>query len=159
QATAGKVSEEVPPTPDNLYAIAKAATESLVHTLRADYGRDVLTIRLSNVYGTGEISRESRPRVSMVSTMIHDALTTGLIKISRPDDRRDWTFTADIGQAVVHLLATPRLNHALYNVASEQTVTTQQMAQHIQALLPETEIVIDTITSAPPLARQGYLSH
>ncbi|MCA9916154.1 MAG: NAD(P)-dependent oxidoreductase [Anaerolineae bacterium] len=156
--TAGKVTEDAPPTPDNLYAIAKSATESLVQTLRRDYGRDVITIRLSNVYGTGEISRESRPRVSLIGKLIREALTTGRMHISHPDDLRDWTFTADIGQAIVSLLDAPQLTYALYNVASEQTVTTQQLAQHIQALLPETELVINS-DATPNLARQGYLSH
>ncbi|MEQ8676975.1 MAG: NAD(P)-dependent oxidoreductase [Aggregatilineales bacterium] len=157
-STTGKVSEDQPPTPDGLYAIAKSATESLVQTLRREYGRDVITIRLSNVYGTGEISRESRPRVGLINKLIHSALTAGKMTILNPDELRDWTSTTDIGQAVVSLIDAPALNYALYNVASEQTLTTRQLAEEIQALLPETSLVIsDDVRQI--LARQGYLSH
>ena len=157
-STTGKVTEDHPPTPAGLYATAKSATESLVQTLRGEYGRDVITIRLSNVYGTGEISRESRPRVGLINQLIHSALTTASMTILNPDELRDWTFTADIGGAVVSLIDAPELNYALYNVASEQTLTTRQLAEEIQALLPKTTLVISD-DERPILARQGYLTH
>lgn len=157
--TDGIVTEDQPTTPDNLYAIAKATTESLVETLRRSFGRDVITIRLSNIYGTGEISRLSRPRVSLITRMVGEALTTGKISIDRPDEARDWTSASDVGQAVCALLNQTHLNHALYNVASEQVLTTHELAETIISHMPEAYIVFAQSEDTSSLTRRGYLSH
>jgi nucleoside-diphosphate-sugar epimerase len=158
--TNGVVTEDMPPTPDNLYAIAKAATESLVKTLRSTNQRDAITIRLSNVYGAGERSRATRPRASLVGQMVESALTSGRIRVQRPDEMRDWTFAPDIGRAVRRLLKQETLNHALYNIASEQRLTARQLAEAIAEHIPATQIIESAEAGdQSPLTRQGYLSH
>ncbi len=158
--TSGMVTEEHPTTPDNLYAIAKATTESLVETLRSDFDRDVITIRLSNIYGTGEVSRQTRPRVSLITRMVQEALHTGKITVSRPEESRDWTSATDVGRAVCALLKSPHLRYGLYNVASQQIITTQALAEMIASQIVDTQITISADDdTAPQLTRHGYLSH
>ena len=154
-ATSGAVTEDQLPEPIGMYPVAKRTIESLVNSFR-EYGLDICTIRLSNVYGPGETVRESRPRLSMVGKMISEALAKKTITVDEPDATRDWTFAPDIGRAVHYLLQAPTLNHSLYNVAAEQVFTTRQVAEIIQRQLPNTKLVngmhVDEL-----LTRRGYL--
>lgn len=152
----GPVDEAVPASPYGIYAVAKHATETLIETLRGDYGRDVICIRLSSIYGADEIARATRPRTSLVSRLIADALKTGKVRINAGDAARDWTFALDVGRAVERLLAAATLSHALYHVASGEVITPLEMAQAIQQHLPELHITADSAPSESH-PRRGYL--
>lgn len=160
QSNPGPLYEETLPDPIGIYAVAKRTLESLATTLRSVYKRDVVSVRLSNIYGFGEHTRPSRPRISLVGRMLNDALTTGRLTVYREDPARDWTFAPDIGHALCALLEKPTLNHALYNLASEQLLTPVNIAQSLQAHLPELKIDIQESTdpALPPLTRRGFLS-
>ncbi len=142
QSAPGPLHDDQPPQPLGTYAVAKTAIEYTAETLRQCHGLDILAVRLGSIYGPGEAMRASRPRVSQVRAMIDEALQTGTITVTRPDDRRDWTFAPDVGRAIVSLVQAERLNHALYNVSSGETLTDWQLAQAIRAHLPHTEITM-----------------
>ncbi|MFQ3645817.1 MAG: NAD(P)-dependent oxidoreductase [Anaerolineae bacterium] len=153
----GPIDEDRPTQPLGLYAVVKASVEALCRTLKTLHGRDCVAVRLSGVYGPEESASATRPRISLVGQMIHDALTTGRIHpVEEP--ARDWTFVGDIGHAILALVHAPQLKHAVYNLASEQRATPLEIARLLQALLP-------TLTIAPPapaptpLTRRGWLSH
>lgn len=155
-ATEGAVSEAQPPTPQGFYAAAKSAIEALISTLHAEHNRDACVIRLSNIYGLDEKSRPTRPRVSLIARLVEQALSEGTMRPPN-EPSRDWTFAPDVGSALLALLQTERLPHALYNVAAEQRFTPEEIAQTIQQLLPEAAI---QPSEEPPLTltRRGYLS-
>lgn len=157
----GAVSETVPPSPKGLYSVAKQTMESLVTTLRELEGRDVATIRLSNIYGADEKSRATRPRISLVGQMVQQAVLNGNVTVYQNDPVRDWTFAPDIGAVVNVLLSQPVLHHSLYNVASEQVLSPTDIATTIQALMPH--ITLDLRSgmnpNVPKLTRLGYLSN
>lgn len=155
------VTETMLPEAQGLYAIAKYTMELLVATLRDEYGRDAATIRLSNVYGTGEVAKDSRPRVSLISRMLDEALVTGRLIVYRDDPQRDWTYAEDIGKAALALLSQPSLDYSLYNVASEQMFSPLEIAEAIQSVLPKLVIEVrdGCDPSVLPLLRRGFLSH
>jgi UDP-glucose 4-epimerase len=157
----GAVSETFPTSPGGLYAVAKQTMESFVATLRDVYGRDVATIRLSNIYGPDEQPRPTRPRASLVAQMVQQALQNEVLTVYQDDPVRDWTYSPDIGVAVASLLEQPSLNHALYNVASEQVLAPFEIGMTIKSLI--SDVVLDVREGAnpnvPPLTRRGYLSH
>jgi len=157
----GAVSETDPTSPMGLYAVAKQTMESLIATLRTEYGRDVATIRLSNVYGVDEQPRPTRPRVSIVGRMVQQAMQTGKLIAYQEDSPRDWTFAPDIGAAIVALLKQPVLHHALYNVASEQVFSPLEIAYMVQLCLPEVQLDLrdGNDPGIPKLTRRGYLSN
>lgn len=157
QTAPGPVYETQLAQPLGLYAIAKQTTENLIETFHNIHGRDVCTIRLSNVYGPLEKSRETRPRMSIVGQMIHDGLHTGRIPVNPGEPARDWTYAPDIGRATCRLLEMPTLNHTLYNIAAEQVLTQAQVAEVICKYLPD--VAVETAEQARNLTRQGYLSH
>ena len=157
----GAVPETQPTSPIGLYAVAKQTMESLALTLRQAYGRGVSVIRLSNIYGVAERSRATRPRVSLVGHMVKQAVETGSVSVYADDPARDWTFAPDVGAAVAALLKPPTLNHALYNVASEQVFAPVNIAKVLQTLLPHIELDIrdGSDPNTPPLTRRGYLTN
>lgn len=157
----GAVSETLPTSPQGLYAVAKQTMESLIATLRSEFGRDVATIRLSNVYGLDEKPRSTRPRVSLIKRMVQEAIKSHKLSLFRDDPSRDWTFAPDIGSAVVSILNCKTLNYALYNVASEQVYSPLDIAAIIQSLIPDVSLDIreGTNPNMPILTRRGYLSH
>ncbi|MBI1280706.1 MAG: NAD-dependent epimerase/dehydratase family protein [Anaerolineaceae bacterium] len=158
---AGAVSETMPTAPMGLYAVAKQTMESLIGTLCSEYERDVATIRLSNIYGPDEQPRSTRPRVSLVAKLIQQATQTGKITVYEDDPARDWTFAPDVGAAVVALLKQATLNHALYNVASEQVLSPLEIAMVIHKLMSQVELEIreGSNPDIPLLTRRGYLSN
>jgi UDP-glucose 4-epimerase len=154
----GLIAEDTPATPLGLYAVAKTAGEQLIDTLRGEFGRDVLAIRLSNVYGSGEHARATRPRLSLVGRYLTEALRAGSVTVTDPEIAREWTLTTDIGEAVYALLHAPRLNHALYHVASGHLLTSREVADVIARALPGTVVNLRP-ESAAALTRLGTLAH
>jgi nucleoside-diphosphate-sugar epimerase len=153
----GPIDEDHPTRPLGMYAVVKASVEALCHTLKTLHGRDCAAVRLSSVYGPDESASASRPRISLIGQMIHDALTTGRI---HPVDEpaRDWTLASDIGHALMALIDAPALPHAIYNLASQERATPLEIARLLQGLRPEVSIA-DPVPSAAPPTRRGWLSH
>ncbi len=123
-----------------LYMAAKQATEALVATMHKEYGQNMVSIRLGNVYGSMEYSRPTRPRVSKVMGMILEAMETHTLAVPHESATLDWTFALDIGLAVVALLNAPSLSHDLYHIASPEAQNDLDIAQAIQSALAETTL-------------------
>lgn len=153
-STVSTLTETTPTTPNGLYAVAKHAVELLIQTLRQDYGRDVLAVRLGNIYGINEVTRATRPRVSLVGTLIQHALTEQHLSVPAASPSVDWTFAGDIGYALSALLQTPELPHALYHVTSGETLTALQIAHGLGQLLPG----ITVNTEANPVMFRGHMT-
>jgi UDP-glucose 4-epimerase len=156
----GPVYESDPALPTGIYAVAKHTMERLVETLNGLYGRDVVAVRLSNIYGPGEQPRASRPRISLIGSMIHEALETGCITVPAYESARDWTFAPDIGRAICAILEVPRLPNSLYNMASERAASPLEIADMIRSFLPGVDLAIETVLAPEksPVTRRGYLS-
>jgi UDP-glucose 4-epimerase len=156
----GPVHESEIPSPLGMYGVAKLTMELLVETLGTLYGRDLVTVRLSNIYGPAEQPRPTRPRASLVGSMIAEALETERITVPAYEPARDWTFAPDVGRAICAILAASRLPHTLYNLASEQVATPLDIAEIIRTHLPDVQL--DIIEEPPPgtlpFTRRGYLS-
>jgi UDP-glucose 4-epimerase len=151
----GPVSEDTLPSPLGTYALAKASLEATAETLNVQYGQPVIAVRLSNLFGPGEYVRPTRPRLSLVGSMVQDALSSAHVRV--PDEPpRDWTYAPDVGNALRALIAAPVLRYALYNVASGESLAPTAIAAVLQRLVPNL-----TIEIAPPerqLTRLGWLS-
>lgn len=157
----GPISEDWPARPQGLYAVAKYTIERLVETFAAEHGMQWATVRLSNIYGPGERVRTSRPRLSLVGNMIHEALTAAQITVPAYEAARDWTFAPDVGETFRVLAEASHWSYALYNVASEQQLTADEIAAHIAQLIPD--VALQRVAECPsdrlPLTRLGYLSN
>jgi len=154
------ISEDRPQDPLGVYAIAKTMMEHLVDTMRTVYDRDVICVRLGNIYGQYEYQRDSRPFLSVIGQIVYMATTTGVIEVGRPKEIREWTYASDIGNAIQALLETNNLNYPLYHVASGERVSNLEIAHLIQSQLESIEVrVIPENTAKPKLTRLGTLDN
>jgi nucleoside-diphosphate-sugar epimerase len=111
-----------------------------VRTLHNDFGRDTLAVRLGFLYGPSERRSNTRPRVSLVASLVEDALTTGKITVAAVSPSTDWTFVPDIGRSLVALLQAPHLNNTLYHLTSGEALSQMDIAHAIQRVIPNVEI-------------------
>ena len=148
------LTEENHISPDSLYGVVKGLMEQLVGVLNLNHHRRLFAVRLSNIYGPYEISRPTRPRVSRVASMIHDALQQQRVMeyVSTPPG--DWTFAPDIGRAIVAILKLPDnqfQHYELLNITAGHTYTPFQIAMTIKEHLPATDVNVPNVPDGESL--------
>ncbi|MCY4018451.1 MAG: NAD(P)-dependent oxidoreductase [Chloroflexi bacterium] len=155
------VDEMRPPDPLGVYGVAKTMMEYTVDTMRRAQGHDMVCARLGGVYGSYEYRRPTRPKLSMVGQMMHDALSKGEIVVARPAELRQWTLAMDIGRAIAALLNADSLNHSLYNLASGERKTDLEIARMIQGLVEGLRLHLPSANEspAPSSAKLGWLDN
>lgn len=155
------ISEDCPQQPLGVYAVAKTMMEQLVETMRTVYERDMICVRLGNIYGLYEYQRDSRPFLSIIGEMMHMAIHDRKIIVHHPAEAREWTFASDIGNAIHALLTSESLNHPLYHVASGNKESNWEVAKRIQHILQDTKIEVseDSNSKKPRLTRLGILDN
>jgi UDP-glucose 4-epimerase len=155
------IDETRPQEPLGVYAVAKTMMEHLVETMQTVYKRNIICVRLGNIYGQNEYQRESRPFLSVIGEMIHSATTSKVINVYSSTEAREWTYASDIGQAIHTLLTSEILNYPLYHVASGERVSNLDIAKHIQTVIQDAEIIVneDSNPKKPRLTRLGILDN
>ena len=145
------LTETTFPSPKGPYAVAKRAVEELLKTLR-EKGRDVVTLRLGNLYGPFEHSRSTRPRTSLVQRMVNEAVRTNHINLPN-ETARDWTFAPDLAPVVDRVLKTSQPEHPLYHVVSGEALTALEIAQKIADKLSHVTLTLadEQTRLRPPL--------
>jgi UDP-glucose 4-epimerase len=103
------------PDPRSLYALTKFGGERLCARLAELWRCDIVSLRLSSVFGPWERMTGARDTPSPFMQMMALAERGGEARLARPAVR-DWIHAADVAAAVVLLLGAPRLAHRLYNV-------------------------------------------
>ena len=156
----GPVDESLLPTPEGPYALAKFIMEGLVQTAVKDSAVDWVVIRLSNMYGPGEMPRASRPRISLLGQMLNNAVQRQRVPVYVFEPARDWTLVNDVGRAVVALVAAPRWRWPLYNVASGHMASPVQLAAILDHYVPGVtqEFIQDRPADRPAMTKLGFMS-
>lgn len=146
-STSAHVTEAEYYEPTGMYSVAKLAIEGLVRTLHQEFGRDTLAVRLGFLYGPSERRSTTRPRVSMVASLVEDALTTGKISVAATSPSTDWTYVPDIGRSLVALLRAPRLNNTLYHLTSGEALSQIDIADALKRVIPD--LTVETHDKRP----------
>lgn len=84
------------------YSAAKKAGEMLVPSALGGVCATHV-VRLGYLYGSHEVARTTRERVSLVQTWVNAARAGQEIVVSTADARRDWTFVADLAPALARI--------------------------------------------------------
>ena len=114
--------------PRTLYGISKLASELVVERYGALFGLSTVAARLSSVYGTMDRPTASRDFRHLPNRIAHLALARpGPIRANALDGVGDYIHAEDAAHALLALLAAPKLNHPVYNVALGQAVTVGEM--------------------------------
>jgi UDP-glucose 4-epimerase len=123
------------PDPRSLYALTKFAGERLCARLAELWGLDVVSVRLSAVFGPWERRTGARDTPSLFLQLMALAERGETARLARPSVR-DWLYAPDMARAALALLDAPRLEHRLYNVGPGAAYSVLDWGQRLAARRP-----------------------
>jgi UDP-glucose 4-epimerase len=128
-----RLDEETPCDPVSLYAVTKFASEKVAARLAALWPCDIISVRLSAVFGPWERATGVRDTLSP-QAQIFAALQSGREAILPRPGIRDWIYATDVAEAVIMLIEAPKLKHQLYNISTGVEWSALQWGQQLAAL-------------------------
>lgn len=140
--TCTKLVEDLPLAPQDLYSIAKYASELACARWSQLYELDIVSARLTSVYGPYEHTTSSRKRMSTVHEVVHHALVGEKIRINGLEESTDWIHAYDVALGITHLLEARTLNHQVYNLGSGITHSAGDILRAVVAILPQTRFEV-----------------
>ena len=129
------LEETTPCDPQSLYAITKFASERVAARLADLWQTDVVSVRLSGVFGPFERSGGVRDTPSPQASIV-DCLSRGVPALLSDRGMRDWVYATDVAEAVALLIEAARPRHALYNISSGVAYTAEAWGKALAALRP-----------------------
>lgn len=131
------VTESATPMPNTPYAVTKVATEHLGRVYTELYGLDVVSLRVSEVYGPG--LRMPEVLKDMLLAAVHHEpfhLPEGA------DHRFHFVHARDVASAAVRAAAATKLTQSVYNVCGGSQVTLAELAELIRGRYPQAKLEI-----------------
>jgi UDP-glucose 4-epimerase len=129
------LEEETPCDPASLYAITKFASEKVAARLSALWQHDIISVRLSAVFGPWERTNDVRDTPSPQAQILAAMQKGREAVLSRPGVR-DWIYAVDVAEAVTLLIEAPNPKHQLYNITTGIEWSALQWGQELAALHP-----------------------
>jgi UDP-glucose 4-epimerase len=129
------LDEETTCDPVSLYAISKFASEKVAARLAALWDCEIISVRLSAVFGPWEQANDVRdtpsPQAQILAAMQggHEAI------LPRPGVR-DWIYAPDVAEAVTLLTEAAKPKHQLYNISTGAEWSALQWGRELAALHP-----------------------
>ena len=133
----GAVSEDAPLHPTTPYGVTKVATELLGDVYNDLYGLDVVSLRISEVYGPGNKMPQS------LREMIVPALRGEPYRLEKGGDHRfQFVRVEDVVSAAVLAADVVSPGRRVYNVTGGEQTTLSQAAEIVHAAIPQADIEI-----------------
>jgi UDP-glucose 4-epimerase len=129
------LDEETPCDPVSLYSITKYASEKVAARLAALWPLDIISVRLSGVFGPWERATGVRDTPSAQAQIVSALRKQGQAILSRPGIK-DWIYAPDVADAVTVLIEAARPRHRLYNISTGREWSALQWGQDLAALHP-----------------------
>jgi UDP-glucose 4-epimerase len=129
------LDETTPCDPISLYAISKFTSERVAARLADLWQMDVISVRLSSVFGPFERPGGVRDTPSPQAQIV-DRLRHGEHALIDDAGERDWIYAPDVADAVSVLLEAPKLQHGLYNITSGVTFAIETWGKAFATLRP-----------------------
>ena len=129
------LDEETPCEPVSLYAVTKYASERVAARLAALWQADIISVRLSGVFGPWERATGVRDTLSPQMQIIAALRGRKQAVLARPGVR-DWIYAPDVAEAVTVLIEASRPRHGLYNISTGREWTALQWGEHLAVLHP-----------------------
>jgi len=132
------LEEDTPCDPVSLYAISKFASERVLARLAELWDRDLLSVRLSAVFGPwerlGGLRDTPSPQAQILAAF--DRSTPAVL--SSPGVK-DWIYARDVAEALALLVEADRPRHRLYNISTGAAWSALQWGEAFAALHPGCE--------------------
>jgi UDP-glucose 4-epimerase len=127
------LDEETGCDPETLYAITKYASERVAARLAALWNLDIVSVRLSGVFGTWERATGVRDTLSPQAQILACLRQRSEAVLPRPGVR-DWIYAPDMADAVALLIEAPKPKHLLYNISTGRAWSALQWGQKLAEL-------------------------
>jgi UDP-glucose 4-epimerase len=127
------LDEETACDPVSLYAITKFASEKVAARLAALWQCDIVSVRLSAVFGPWERATGVRDTLSPQAQMLA-AMQQGREAVLARPGVRDWIYATDVAEAVTLLIEAARPKHQLYNISTGVEWSALQWGRQLAAL-------------------------
>ncbi len=131
------VTEDTPARGDNLYAIAKVASEAVCNRYKNMYGINTVSGRVCATYGPMERPTRSRTGMSAICEMARALLEGQVLRVRGVEVARSWTHVADIAGELIALLEAPKHSYDAYNVSYGVAYTLQQVLDDFTTVEPK----------------------
>jgi UDP-glucose 4-epimerase len=129
------LDEETACDPESLYAITKFASERVAARLAGLWDLDIVSVRLSGVFGTWERATGVRDTLSPQAQILACLGQRSEAVLPRPGVR-DWIYAPDVADAVALLIEAPKPKHLLYNISTGREWSALQWGQKLAELHP-----------------------
>jgi UDP-glucose 4-epimerase len=129
------LDEGTPCDPASLYAITKFASEKVAARLASLWQCEIISVRLSAVFGPWERSNDVRDTPSAQAQILAAMQEGREATLSRPGVR-DWIYAVDVAEAVTLLIEASTPQHQLYNISTGAEWPALQWGQELAALHP-----------------------
>src|SRR5829696_587133 len=129
------LDEETPCDPASLYAITKFASEKVAARLAGLWPCEIISVRLSAVFGPWERGNDVRDTPSPQAQILAAMQEGDEAVLSRPGVR-DWIYAVDVAEAVTLLIEAARPKHQLYNISTGVEWSALRWGQELAALHP-----------------------
>jgi UDP-glucose 4-epimerase len=149
----GEVQTETEPArPLSPYAAAKLAGEHYAHAFAATYGLETVSLRFFNIFGPRQ--RADSPYSGVIALFV-EALLAGRTPRIHGDglQSRDFTYVADVVQALLRAADVPGVGGRVYNVGTGRGTSLLELLAVLNRLLGTTS----TPEHGPP--RPGDIRH
>jgi len=130
--------------PRRLYGISKLASELISERYGGLFGLSTVSVRPASVYGTMDRVTASRNFRHVPNRIAHAAIEgRGPLKVNSLDGVGDYIHAEDVADAILGLLAAPRLAHSVYNIGSGTTSSVRDFVAWAAEKIPgfEAEVV------------------
>lgn len=129
------LDEETPCDPASLYAITKFASEKIAARLAGLWQQEIISVRLSAVFGPWERSNDVRDTPSPQAQILA-AMQEGRAAVLQRPGVRDWIYAVDVAEAVTLLIEAGKPKHRLYNISTGAEWSALQWGEELAALHP-----------------------
>ena len=129
------LDEETACDPVSLYAITKFASEKVAARLAELWQCEIISVRLSAVFGPWERPTGVRDTLSPQAQILA-AMQTGREAILPRPGIRDWIYAPDVAEAVTLLIEAAKPRHRLYNISTGVEWPALQWGEELAALHP-----------------------
>jgi UDP-glucose 4-epimerase len=129
------LDEDMACDPVSLYAITKHASEKVAARLAALWDFDIISVRLSGVFGPWERATGVRDTLSPQIQILEALHRRGEAVLSRPGVK-DWIYAPDVAEALALLSEAKMPQHRLYNISSGVEWSALQWGEALAALNP-----------------------
>ena len=147
---AGPVREDARMRPSTPYGVTKVATEMLAGVYTRRYDVDVVSLRITEVYGPGN------PMPSILPEMLRAAIQGTPFHLANGGDHRfQFVHAEDVARAAYAAVTATGLTQPVYNISGGRQMTARETADIIREQFPQAELFvgpghIDTLDQQAP---------